>query len=140
MDPNCIFCKIVAGQIKAQTVYEDDHVIAFLDTAPIFPGHTLVAPKQHYLTMMDLPPQMLQPLFSVAQTICRAVEKGLDAHGSFVAINNKISQSVPHLHVHVIPRKAKDGMKGFFWPRRPYKDQDEMTATASAIRSAISGA
>lgn len=137
MDPSCVFCKIVAGQIKAQTVYEDEGVVAFLDATPIFPGHTLICPKEHYLTLMDVPPSMLEPLFSASQRICRAVEKGLDAQGSFVAINNKISQSVPHLHVHVIPRRPKDGMKGFFWPRRPYKDQDEMASTAEAIRSAI---
>jgi len=138
MSPSsCVFCKIISGELKAQIVYEDDKIIAFLDAGPIFGGHTLVSPKQHYVTLMDLPPKMLEPLFSVAQVICRAVEKGLGAEGSFVAINNKISQSVPHLHVHVIPRRPKDGMKGFFWPRRPYKDQQEMETTAEAIRKAI---
>jgi len=138
MSPSsCIFCKIIAGELQAHTVYEDERVVAFLDATPLFPGHTLICPKQHYGTLMDVPPKLLEPLFSVAQQVCRAVEKGLDAHGSFVAVNNKISQSVPHLHVHVIPRRPKDGMKGFFWPRRPYKDQDEMAAAAEAIRRAL---
>ncbi len=136
---SCIFCKIIAGEVKAHTVYEDERIVAFLDTTPIFPGHVLVSPKQHYVTLMDVPPRLLEPLFSVTQAVCRAVEKGLEAGGSFVAINNRISQSVPHLHVHVIPRRPKDGMKGFFWPRRPYKDQEEMATTAAALRAAIDG-
>jgi histidine triad (HIT) family protein len=133
----CIFCKIVAGEIDAATVYEDDQTIVFLDSGPLFPGHCLVCPKQHYDTLMDVPPDRLQPLFSTTQLVARAVENGLTAQGSFIAVNNKVSQSVPHLHVHVIPRTKGDGLKGFFWPRRPYKDKEEMAKTADALRSAI---
>jgi histidine triad (HIT) family protein len=133
----CIFCKIVAGQIDAAMVYQDDLTVVFLDSGPLFPGHCLVCPKQHYDTLMDVPPERLEPLFSTTQLIAKAMEHGLAAQGSFIAVNNKVSQSVPHLHVHVIPRTKGDGLKGFFWPRRPYKDQDEMAKTAGALRDAI---
>lgn len=135
---NCVFCKIIRGEIAAEKVYEDESCVVFLDSGPLFAGHCLVCPRQHMETLMDVPPEMLQPLFTNAQLIARAVENGLGADGSFVAINNKVSQSVPHLHVHVIPRRRKDGMKGFFWPRRPYRDQAEMRETAEALRRAIS--
>jgi histidine triad (HIT) family protein len=135
---NCVFCKIIRGEIAAEKVYEDESCVVFLDSGPLFAGHCLVCPRQHMETLMDVPPELLQPLFTNAQLIARAVENGLGADGSFVAINNKVSQSVPHLHVHVIPRRRKDGMKGFFWPRRPYRDQAEMRETAEALRRAIS--
>ncbi len=135
---NCVFCKIIRGEIAAEKVYEDESCVVFLDSGPLFAGHCLVCPRQHMETLMDVPPEMLQPLFTNAQLIARAVENGLGADGSFVAINNKVSQSVPHLHVHVIPRRRKDGLKGFFWPRRPYRDQAEMRETAEALRRAIS--
>ena len=135
---NCVFCKIIRGEIAAEKVYEDESCVVFLDSGPLFAGHCLVCPRQHIETLMDVPPEMLQPLFTNAQLVARAVETGLGAEGSFVAINNKVSQSVPHLHVHVIPRRRKDGMKGFFWPRRPYRDQVEMRETAEALRRAIS--
>ena len=134
---DCVFCKIAQGTIPAETIYEDDQCLVFLDNTPIFAGHCLICPKQHYDTLMDLAPDLLQPLFANVQMIARAVEAGLDAEGSFVAVNNKISQSVPHLHVHVIPRRKKDGLKGFFWPRRPYRDADEMRQTADALRKAV---
>jgi histidine triad (HIT) family protein len=133
----CVFCKIVSGQIDSHLVFEDDLTIVFLDNGPLFPGHCLVCLKQHYDTLMDVPQEMLTPLFRTAQLIARGVESGLGAEGSFVAVNNKISQSVPHLHVHVIPRKRGDGMKGFFWPRRPYRDQQHMTETRDALRAAV---
>ena len=135
---NCVFCKIIRGEIAAEKVYEDESCVVFLDSGPLFAGHCLVCPRQHIETLMDVPPEMLQPLFTNAQLVARAVETGLGAEGSFVAINNKVSQSVPHLHVHVIPRRRKDGMKGVFWPRRPYRDQAEMRETAEALRRAIS--
>lgn len=135
---NCVFCKIIRGEIAAEKVYEDESCVVFLDSGPLFAGHCLVCPRQHMETLMDVPPELLQPLFTNAQLIARAVENGLGADGSFVAINNKVSQSVPHLHVHVIPRRRKDGLKGFFWPRRPYRDQAEMRETAEALRRAIS--
>jgi histidine triad (HIT) family protein len=135
---NCVFCKIIRGEIAAEKVHEDENCVVFLDSGPLFAGHCLVCPREHIETLMDVPPAMLQPLFTNAQLVARAVETGLGAEGSFVAINNKISQSVPHLHVHVIPRRRKDGMKGFFWPRRPYRDPTEMRETADALRRAIS--
>ncbi|HUS07058.1 MAG TPA: HIT family protein [Bryobacteraceae bacterium] len=134
---NCIFCKIIAGEIPTAIVYEDEKTMVFLDNGPLFPGHCLVCPKGHYDTLLDVPATMMEPLFSTAQLIARAMEEGLGAGGSFLAINNKISQSVPHLHVHVVPRRPKDGLKGFFWPRQPYKDAAEMQQTVEALRSAI---
>lgn len=135
-DATCVFCKIAAGEIPAEVVYENETCIVFLDNSPLFPGHCLICPRQHFDTLMDVPPELLTPLFETAQRIARAVEKGLGAEGSFVAINNKVSQSVPHLHVHVIPRRRKDGMKGFFWPRRPYASDAEMKEIAFALRTA----
>lgn len=134
---SCIFCRIGNGEIPAEIVHDDGTCMVFLDTSPLFAGHCLVSPKQHFDTLMDVPAELLTPLFSTAQRVARAVEDGLGAEGSFVAINNKISQSVPHLHVHVIPRKRKDGMKGFFWPRRSYASPDEMKQTADALRNAL---
>jgi histidine triad (HIT) family protein len=133
----CIFCRIASGEIPAEVVHEDEHCVVFLDSAPLFPGHCLVCPKQHFDTLMDVPSPLLTPLFETAQAIARAVELGLGAEGSFVAINNKISQSVPHLHVHVIPRRRKDGMKGFFWPRRPYASDEERKQTGDLLRHAL---
>ena len=111
--------------------------MAFLDTRPIFPGHTLLIPRPHIATLPDLPPEMLAPLFGKAQMLCRAVERALDAAGTFVAINNKVSQSVPHMHVHIIPRRPKDGLKGFFWPRGKYEGDEDARAVQEAIRKAI---
>ena len=137
MPNECVFCRIVRDEVKAYRVYEDALTITFLDSGPLFAGHSLVCPKQHYDTLMDVPPDLLTPLFSTAQLVARAVEQGLGADGSFIAINNRISQSVPHLHVHVIPRRRGDGMKGFFWPRRPYRDEAEMVQTQKSLESAI---
>lgn len=136
-ETNCVFCKIIAGEIGAAVVHETENVTVFLDNGPLFPGHCLVVPKKHYDTLMDVPADMLQPLFSEAQLIGRAVEDGIGADGSFVAINNKISQSVPHLHVHVIPRRKGDGMKGFFWPRHPYTGDDHMEETRAALAASV---
>lgn len=137
MMDSCVFCKIVAGEVPAHMVHEDETTIVFLDNGPLFPGHCLVCPKKHYDTMYDVPKAMLGPLFSTTQLVGKAIEQGLGAEGTFVAINNKVSQSVPHLHVHVIPRNRKDGMKGFFWPRRPYRDHDEAAETAAMLRETI---
>lgn len=133
----CVFCRIVAGEVDAARIHEDENTIVFLDNGPLFPGHCLVCPKEHFDTLPDVPSELLVPLFSTAQLIARAVEKALGAEGSFVAINNKVSQSVPHLHVHVIPRRRGDGMKGFFWPRRPYRDQEHILETQRALQSAL---
>lgn len=116
---------------------EDEQTLAFLDHRPLFPGHCLLIPKQHYETLSDLPPKSIEPLFSAAQRLARAVELGMQAEGSFVAINNRVSQSVPHLHVHVVPRRKKDGLRGFFWPRGRYASQDEAIAAQTAVRQAL---
>jgi len=137
MSGSCVFCKIISGEIPSHVVYQDDLTLVFLDNGPLFPGHCLVAPKKHFETLSDLPPNLTEPLFETAKLICRAVEQGLGAAGSFVAINNRISQSVPHLHVHVVPRRPKDGMKGFFWPRRPYRDEAEAVDTRETLIAAI---
>lgn len=111
--------------------------MAFLDHRPLFPGHCLLVPKEHYETLMDLPASLLGPLFSHAQLLAQAVEQGLEADGSFVAINNRISQSVSHLHIHIVPRRKKDGLKGFFWPRSPYKDHAAMVRVQEALQATI---
>jgi histidine triad (HIT) family protein len=134
---HCAFCRIVAGEVEAYTIYEDERTIAFLDIGPLFAGHCLVCPKQHYDTLMDVPPDMLEPLLTTTQLMGRAVERALGAAGSLIAINNRVSQSVPHLLVHVIPRRKGDGLKGFFWPRRPYRDRHEAMETQQALRAAV---
>ncbi len=134
---SCIFCRIIDGQILSQIVFEDDVTLVILDHRPLFPGHCLLVPKTHYETLLDLPTALFTPMMATAQLLARAVERGLGAHGSFVAINNRISQSVSHLHIHVVPRRRKDGLKGFFWPRQPYKDEASMFAVQQALRTAI---
>ncbi len=133
----CKFCEIVARSIATDIVFEDEVSLAFLDSRPLFPGHSLLVPKQHYETLSDLPAELLRPFFSNAQLLAHAMETGLDAEGSFVAINNRVSQSVPHLHVHVVPRRPKDGLKGFFWPRQTYKDRAQVESVLESLRSAI---
>ena len=132
----CVFCAVVAGETPAHFVLEEDSVVAFLDRAPVFPGHVLVVPRGHADTLLDLAAPQLPELFSAVQRVARAVEheSGLAAHGSFVAINNRVSQSVPHLHVHVVPRRRKDGLRGFFWPRQRYANEEEMARTAELIK------
>jgi len=131
-----VFCDIVSGD-SAALVYEDDDTVAFLDNRPIFPGHTLVIPRMHHETLADLPAELLSPLFANVQMLSRAVPAAVDAVGTFVAVNNKVSQSVPHLHVHVVPRRPKDGLKGFFWPRQRYRDDAHRAEVAEAIRRQI---
>lgn len=125
-DENCLFCRIVSGEILAVIVYEDKDTVAFLDHRPLFPGHLLLVPREHFETLSDLPATQVGPLFTNAQMLSRAVESAMEAEGSFVAMNNRVSQSVPHLHVHIVPRRRKDGLKGFFWPRTKYKSDEEM--------------
>ena len=120
MSNNCTFCKIIRGELQSHIVFADDVSLAFLDQRPVFPGHCLLVPKEHHETLADLPADLIAPLFANAQLLARAVELGLQADGTFVAMNNRVSQSVPHLHIHVVPRRRKDGLKGFFWPRQPY--------------------
>jgi histidine triad (HIT) family protein len=135
--PDCIFCQIVAGEVPAHVVLDDEVCLAFLDMRPVFPGHVLLIPKAHHETLVDLPPELVEPLFSRARLLAAAVPAAVDAVGTFVAVNNKVSQSVPHIHVHVVPRRPKDGLRGFFWPRQKYEGgDDEMASVAEAIRSA----
>lgn len=136
-DPSCVFCRISAGEIDSYRIHEDDRVVVFLDSGPIFPGHCLVCPRDHYELFTEAPADVLQPVMSTAQLVGKAMERGLGADGAFIAVNNRVSQSVPHLHVHVIPRRKGDGMKGFFWPRRPYRDREHAVETQNALRSAL---
>jgi len=136
-NPACLFCRIADGALSARIVFEDDNCIAFLDHRPVFPGHCLLIPKKHYETLIDLPRELIEPFFLDVQLLTRAVESGMEAHGTFVAMNNRVSQSVPHLHVHVVPRRRKDGLRGFFWPRYPYKSDAEAEAVQASIRAAV---
>jgi histidine triad (HIT) family protein len=136
---DCIFCQIIADRLPSYRVYEDDSTLAFLDHRPLLPGHVLLVPKVHYQTFGDLPPEQVGPLFLAAQQLARAVENGLAADGSFVAINIKISQSVPHLHLHIVPRRKGDGLFGrnFQWMRRPYPNEAAIVETQRAIQAAL---
>jgi histidine triad (HIT) family protein len=133
----CVFCEIVAGRQPAHVVLDDDVALAFLDSRPLFPGHALLVPRAHVETLSDLPADAVGPYFQRTQRLARAMEAGLGAAGSFVALNNRISQSVPHLHTHVVPRNPKDGLRGFFWPRTRYGDEAEATAVADRLRVAL---
>ncbi len=134
---DCLFCAIVTGDVSATVVAESDATVAFLDHRPIFPGHTLVVPRAHVETLRDLDSDGVGPYFLDVQRVAVAVQDGLDAQGTFVAENNVVSQSVPHLHVHVVPRRRKDGLRGFFWPRSTYADPSEMEDVAGRIRAAL---
>lgn len=133
----CAFCEIVNNIASAYVVYEDGKSLAFLDSRPVFPGHVLLVPKQHVETLADLPGESLEPLFRAAQRLERAVESAMKAQGSFVAMNNRVSQSVPHLHVHIVPRSKGDGLRGFFWPRSKYESTAQAEEIASRIREAV---
>jgi histidine triad (HIT) family protein len=135
----CLFCEIAAGGKPGFTVLSDDVAVAFLDTRPVFKGHVLVVPREHAETLIDLPGDAVGPFFARVQTVARAVEEGLPSAGTFVAMNNRISQSVAHLHVHVVPRNPKDGLRGFFWPRGKYADDAEAEDYAKRIRAALTG-
>jgi histidine triad (HIT) family protein len=134
---DCVFCSILAGDTPAQVVLDDDVVLAFLDVRPLFPGHVLVVPRHHVETLADLPAASVGPYFERVQRLSEAVRTGTAAQGSFVALNNTVSQSVPHLHTHVVPRTKGDGLKGFFWPRTHYRDDDHAATVAAAIRAAL---
>ena len=136
-DPNCTFCKIVRGIVPCHKVFEDDLSLAFLDHRPLFAGHTLFIAKSHIETLFDLPAAILGALFANVQLLSQAVMQGMNAEGTFVAINNRVSQSVPHFHVHIVPRRKGDGLKGFFWPRGKYKDAQEIEDTLHALHTAI---
>ena len=133
----CKFCAIVSDPSEAHVVLDEGGSLAFLDHRPLFPGHTLLIPKEHIETLRHLPPGRIQEYFGHAQMLTVAIEGAMHAEGSFVAMNNKVSQSVPHLHIHIVPRRKKDGLRGFFWPRTKYRDRDHMAETASVIRDAL---
>jgi histidine triad (HIT) family protein len=138
--PDCTFCAIVAGELPAHVVLDTPEAVAFLDRRPLFPGHTLVVPRAHVVTLRELAPDALGGFFARVQSVDAAVEDATGAAGSFVAVNNVVSQSVPHLHVHVVPRNFKDGLRGFFWPRHGYDSDEAAAAVAAAIRAAIRAA
>jgi len=133
----CVFCDIAAGLVPAHVVLADDEVVAFLDSRPVFKGHLLVAPRQHVRTLADLPATAVGPFFLRVQRISAVMPEALGSQGTFVAENNVVSQSVPHLHVHVVPRTKGDGLRGFFWPRQRYASEDEAAAYAQRLRSAL---
>jgi histidine triad (HIT) family protein len=133
-ESGCLFCRIAAGEAPAQIVLDEPGALGFLDIRPLFPGHVLVVPRVHVETLTELAPELVGPLFSAVRRVTGAVEAAMAADGSFIAVNNRVSQSVPHLHVHVVPRKRKDGLRGFMWPRQRYPDDATMAATAEAIR------
>jgi histidine triad (HIT) family protein len=133
----CKFCQIIAGEIPAHFVLETDDVVAFLDHRPLFYGHTLVLPRAHIETLLDLRSEFVGPFFLEVQRVTRAVTAAREAQGSFVAENNVVSQSVPHLHVHVVPRRRKDGLRGFFWPRTKYESDAQIAEVAAGIRERL---
>jgi histidine triad (HIT) family protein len=133
----CLFCNIVRGIVPCFKVFEDETSLAFLDHRPLFAGHTLFITKSHLETLFDLPDAFIGGLFTNVRLLSQAVMQGMKAEGTFVAINNRVSQSVPHFHVHIVPRRKRDGLKGFFWPRRTYQDQQEIDAALRALHSAI---
>jgi histidine triad (HIT) family protein len=134
---DCVFCDIAAGEVPAEIVLADEAAVAFLDRRPLFKGHVLVVPREHYETLADLPASLVGPLFTRVQRVSTALPTALGAQGSFVALNNVVSQSVPHVHVHVVPRTRGDGLRGFFWPRQKYADDAEAAAYAQRIRDAL---
>ncbi|HJQ05612.1 MAG TPA: HIT family protein [Nocardioides sp.] len=134
---DCVFCSIISGDLPADIVLDEPDLVAFLDRRPVFKGHVLLVPREHHATLPDLPAALRDPFLAAGQRLARAVVDGLGAQGSFVAINNVVSQSVPHLHLHVVPRTKGDGLRGFFWPRRKYAD-GESAEYAARLRSALS--
>ena len=137
LDPDCRFCSIVAGDDGGHVVFEDEVSLAFLDHRPLFPGHSLLVPREHHETIWDLPEGLVAPLFANARLLSAAVRSAMGAQGAFVAANNVVSQSVPHFHVHVVPRNRRDGLRGFFWPRTRYESDEGMRETAEAVRAAV---
>ena len=140
MADDCLFCEIVAGDVGAEVVLEGDRTLAFLDNRPLFPGHTLLVPREHHEAIWDLPADLVEPLFADARMLATAIRDAMGAQGAFVAANNIVSQSVPHLHVHVVPRNRKDGLRGFFWPRSKYESEEHMAETAETVRAAVAKA
>jgi histidine triad (HIT) family protein len=136
--PDCLFCSIVSGDVPGVRVLETDELVGFLDARPVFKGHTLLVPREHVVTLPDLPDRLRDPFLAAGQRLAAAMVQGLGAQGSFVAMNNTVSQSVPHLHLHVVPRTKGDGLRGFFWPRTKYAD-GEAEQYADRLRVALAG-
>lgn len=134
---DCLFCRIAAAEVPGHLVHQDELLVAFLDHLPLFAGHVLVVPRVHVETLPELPPELVDPLFSLVRRLSAVVPAAMGAEGSFVAVNNKVSQSVPHLHVHVVPRRKKDGLRGFFWPRNPYSGDAERATVAARIAAQL---
>lgn len=137
MDRPCVFCDVVAGAAPAEIVLDDDSVVAFLDRTPVFPGHVLVVPRSHVADLPHLPTALVPAYFEAVQRVSARLPGAVGAEGTFVATNNVVSQSVPHLHTHVVPRRRKDGLRGFFWPRHRYRDEAEMAAYGERVRAAL---
>jgi histidine triad (HIT) family protein len=135
--PECLFCRIVAGDVEAETVLATEHVVAFLDARPVFKGHVLLVPREHLVTLPDLPAALRDPFLEAGQRLASAMVTGLGAQGSFVAMNNTVSQSVAHLHLHVVPRTKGDGLRGFFWPRTTYASDAERADYGDRLRAAL---
>lgn len=138
-DGPCIFCAIVRGDASAEIVLDEPAGVAFLDRRPLLPGHVLLVPRSHVVTLPDLPVSQVGPLFTLARSLTSAVPRATGGDGAFVAVNNVVSQSVPHLHIHVVPRRNDDHLfsRNLVWTRRPYRDEDEMRQVAAAIRAAL---
>jgi len=134
---DCLFCKIARGDVAAEIVFDDKAFVAFLDHRPVFKSHTLLIPRKHVEVFEALPPELETPFLRVSKVLSLAVEKAMNAEGTFLAINNKVSQSVPHLHLHVVPRTKGDGLKGFFWPRTKYASPEEMAEVGERIRAVL---
>ena len=134
---DCVFCAIATGEVPAERVLETPDVVGFLDQRPLFKGHVLLVPREHVVTLPELPARLRDPFLAAGQRLATAMVEGLDAEGSFVAMNNTVSQSVPHLHLHVVPRTRGDGLRGFFWPRHKYADDEERASYADRIRAAL---
>jgi histidine triad (HIT) family protein len=136
-DPDCRICAVVAGDEDSHVVFEDEASLAFLDHRPLFPAHSLLVPRAHHETVWDLPDDLLAPLFENARLVSDAIRRAVEAQGAFIALNNVVSQSIPHVHVHLVPRNRRDGLRGFFWPRTKYESEEEMRETAEAVRAAV---
>lgn len=137
MTSGCLFCAIVTGEAPAHVVLDEPELVGFLDVRPLFKGHVLLVPRAHVVTLPDLPAALRDPFLEAGQRLASVMTGTLEAQGSFVAMNNTVSQSVPHLHLHVVPRTKGDGLRGFFWPRTKYADDDEAAAYADRIRSGL---
>jgi histidine triad (HIT) family protein len=135
--PGCKFCDIVARDVPTDLVLDESLATAFLDKRPVFPGHVLVVPRPHHETLVDLPLPLVEPLFATTRRVAAGVARAMEADGTLVLMNNRVSQSVPHLHIHVVPRRFKDGLRGFLWPRQRYENETTEARVAAAIRAAL---